>query len=355
MNNTNVKTLTESMENKINEVIQKSDNYLTYNKKENVFYGEIYADYRDELSDGQMADILNSDFPQERMDETIDEMYSSYEWELKNEVIQSVVEEIEEDRDGELGYISFEKYCHKNGLSDDSIAAYKEWGLYCGEITDLIQQYCDEHIYFEYPLQHFLDQEVCIDILVDTGDLNFDYTLNNVYPHYNSDIDEEIDDRASLVWLASTQGYSKEQLEKVLKEELYDGSKFLKSVHEEVLNTSAHMNCLTFLANITLEDAMKLKERIVEDRKLKSESGSWYEPQDRLGIDFITIDKRAECGLFDTWNGGGGLLEIVLEEDIKLPLKYIDSIEVDKSNTRGYGVADVYGLDSSPWRDVVKL
>ena len=114
------------------------------------------------------------------------------------------------------------------------------------------------------------------------------------------------------------------------------------------------MNCLTFLVRMTLEDAMELQERIKEDKKLKSDS-SWYDPKNRLGTDFIAINKRVECGLFDTWNGGGGCLEIELEKDIKLPLKYIDSIEVDKSNTRGYGVADVYGLDSSPWRDVVKL
>ena len=40
-----------------------------------------------------------------------------------------------------------------------------------------------------------------MDVLVDTGDMNYDYTLNAVYPHYNGREDDEIDDKASLVWL----------------------------------------------------------------------------------------------------------------------------------------------------------
>ena len=325
MNNTNTKFLTATMINKIKETIKKSDYYLTYDEKSDCFYGEIYADYRDEFSDENISDILKSNCPQERFNEIMSDSYFDYEWELKADVIQFVINELEDNEE-----------------------------IRCAEITDLIQAYCDEHIYFNYPYQDYLDQEVCIDILVDTGDLNFDYTLNSVYPHYNSNIEDEIDERASLVWLASTQGYSKEQLEKALKEEMYNGSKFLKSVREEILNTLTSMNCLTFLVKMTLRDAIKLQERIKEDRKLKS-NGSWYEPKNRLGTDFITIDKSVECGLFDTWNGSGGCLEIILEKDIQLPLKYIDSIEVDSCNTRGYGIADVYGLDSSPWRDVVKL
>lgn len=353
MKNTNALFLTEAMESLIKKTIKKSDHYLTYDEKSDCFCGEIYADYRDEFLDENMAKILNSDFPQERFYEIMFDSYFDYEWELKADVIQFVINELEDNE--EMGYISFEKYCHENGLSNDSIKAQKEWQLHCTEIAELIQEYCDKNIHFNYPYEHFLNQEVCIDILVDTGDLNFDYTLNSMYPHYNSSKEEDIDEKASLVWLASTQGYDKEQLEKALKEELYSNSKFLKSTREEILNASTYMNCLTFLVRMTLEDAIKLQERIKEDKKLKSESGSWYDPENRLGTDFITIDKRVECGLFDTWNGGGGCLEIILEKDIQLPLKYIDSIEVDKSNTRGYGVADTYGLDSSPWRDVVKL
>ena len=352
MKNTNTNTLTEAMKSLIKETINNSDNYLTYGKKANCFYGEIYADYRDEFSDEDMSKILNSDFPQERFNETLYEMYFDYEWELKVDVIQFVINELEDNE--EIGYVNFKDYCNENSLNDDSIKALSEWQSYNNTITELIQAYCEEHIYFELPYEHYLKQEVCIDILVDTGDLNYDYTLNSMYPHYNSSSEDEIDGQASLAWLSSQQGYNKEHLEKALKEEMYNGSKFLKSVREEVLNASTSMNCLTFLVGMTLEDAIKLQERIKEDKKIKSD-GSWYDPKNRLGTDFITIDKRVECGLFDTWNGGGGCLEIELEKDIKLPLKYIDSIEVDKSNTRGYGVADVYGLDSSPWRDVVKL
>ena len=80
MKNTNTNTLTEAMKSLIKETINNSDNYLTYDEKSDCFYGEIYADYRDEFSDEDMSKILNSDSPQEeRFNETLYDMYVDYE------------------------------------------------------------------------------------------------------------------------------------------------------------------------------------------------------------------------------------------------------------------------------------
>ena len=59
-----------------------------------------------------------------------------------------------------------------------------------------------EHIYASYqervvmglPEKHYLDQEVYVNIFVDSGDGNYDYVCNHVFPAYLSDPEEEIRD-----------------------------------------------------------------------------------------------------------------------------------------------------------------
>lgn len=74
---------------------------------------------------------------------------------------------------------------------------------------DKIREELESMWYFKYPTDEYLEQEVNVDIRIDTGDANYDFTLNAIYPHYNGRKGDDIDDRASLVWLAKTQGYSK--------------------------------------------------------------------------------------------------------------------------------------------------
>ena len=49
---------------------------------------------------------------------------------------------------------------------------------------EFIESWIREHLFFRYPEDHFLKQTVCVNITVDTGDENYDYVLNNLYPHY---------------------------------------------------------------------------------------------------------------------------------------------------------------------------
>ena len=62
--------------------------------------------------------------------------------------------------------------------------------------------------------------------------------------------------------------------------------------------------------------------------------------------------KDAVCGLYDTWNGAGSVLEIDLEKDVVLPLKYVSSSLPDGG--RGWSVANVYGVCSSMWTPTLK-
>ena len=68
---------------------------------------------------------------------------------------------------------------------------------------------------------------------------------------------------------------------------------------------------------------------------------------------YIIIDEKAECGLYDPWSGGGSVLEVQLEKDVRLPIRFIRSATVDGGD--GYSIRDVYGTDASIYReDVVK-
>ena len=61
----------------------------------------------------------------------------------------------------------------------------------------------------------------------------------------------------------------------------------------------------------------------------------------------IAIPKETTCGLFDAWDGAGGLLGIELVRDFHLPKKFIEDIIPD--DALRYGIKDVYGTDETLW------
>lgn len=189
-----------------------------------------------------------------------------------------------------------------------------------------------------------------MDVLVDTGDMNYDYTLNAVYPHYNGREDDEIDDKASLVWLAKTQGYTKEQLQNQLTngEDKLDVKGFLETVYQEVINCSASCPTLIFPIKMTLEQAMKIC-KIINKR---DKNGYKYEPEEREDCGSIIIDKNVDCTLYDYWAGGGGCWGIELEKDVELPIKFIHKAVLDSS--LDYSMKSCYGCTSECWKKALK-
>lgn len=332
-----MKVINREQEIIIKKAIENSRFYLTYDETKDAYFGEIYADYRDTIDPGTVQEILSQGNPKDTFYDKILEWYGDIDFDYRIEVESDVIEYIEEH--------------------------YPDFFEEIDE--DLIKEYVQENVYFEYPYEHYLQQEFCIDIMVDTGDLNYDYILNCIYPHYNAIDMEDVDDNASLIWLAQQQGYTKEAFLKAMEDGHSDYTNrklsFLESAYNELLNSSSHMNCLNFLVKLSLEDILSLKEKINENKKQLKEGCGKYGylyPENRIGEDTITIDKSVECGLFDTWSGGGSLLEIQLEKDVILPLKFIDDIVIDgqRTTSRGYSISDVYGVNSSLWKEnVVKF
>ena len=192
-----------------------------------------------------------------------------------------------------------------------------------------------------------MNQDIPVDILVDTGDLNYDYTLNNFGPHYNARENEPISEESSLLWLARQQGYSKTQLKQAMRERPAEKT-FMQSVYDEIINVGSHMNTLTFLVKMSLEDYFHLTDAIGKER----ERNKSYTLTGRKGRGWILLDKTTTTGLYDPWSGGGSLLEIRLDKDVRLPIRCIETAKHD--GCRGYSIREIYGCSSTLWTETLK-
>ena len=280
-------------------------------------YTEIYADYRDQLDDKTLLKICKSDCPRETFDELMMECYWDTECDYEDELLKKIKEDadISEAINSEL-------------LTED-------------ELTDYLR---DIH-YVKLPDEHYLNQEFCVNILVNAGDLNYDYTLNTPIANWYGQHDKTVDEDSAILWLARQQGYKKSALTKALRDREYGGSKFLQSVLTEVENCSSSMNALTFLVKMTLSEWFNLHEAVAKEEKLNNR----YFPKRSKGRGYLVIDRETSCGLYDPWNGAGGPLEIALDRDVRLPFRMIDSILPDGG--RGYSIDEIYGMMPSVWSD----
>ena len=287
--------------------------------KNGYFEYEIYADYRDRMDAKTAIEILGAEDPEQAFWEKLDEWYMEYEAELRGDLEEKVEERLT-DEDGP----------YPNGLLHSD-----------GDLHDLLL----DMVYFTLPGCHYLGQGFPVNIMVDTGDGNYDYTLNNLYPAYCGYYNEGgIDSKASVAWLAKTQGYTKGTLRKALNEgDMRDPKGFLQSMRVEVANIASHMNTLTFLVELTLEQLIELNRLV----RLQDRNGHFYDATKNPYCGYIVIDKKTMTGLYDPWSGGGSCFEIELEKDVKLPIRFIRSALPDGGD--GYSVGDVYGMCYSAW------
>ena len=309
-------------EERIAEVQERLASFLRdrieYDEKDGTFYCYVYASYDDAFSNKDIEEILLSEDPELRFHEAVEEGYNDYVWELRDEIADTVM----------------------GGLYPSDEAEENE-------IKNFLNDLIWEKVEFVYPYDHYMDQVVNADLMIDTGDGNYDYGCNSVYPHYAGEPGSGIQDEASLVWLAETQGYSKKQLENALDDDdIEKPGKFLESVRQEVANESSLMNCLTFLVKMTVKELIRLNALI----KLQEPDGKhFFDARERPDCGTLKISRRAHPGLYDPWYGAGSLFEIDLEKDIILPIKYIRSCLPDSHFK--WSVYSVYGMMSSAWQE----
>ena len=258
------------------------------------FYTELFADYRDELDKGGLQDIADSDDPWEAFYDWLDSAY--------NEAVDQA-------------WFDLASAC----AEDLEIEHETAWEF----LTEMVE--------VRLPEQHFLDQEIHVDILVDTGDANYDFICNNIAPAWGGCDPDEAHAEASIFWLAGQQGYGMERVTAALKGEETE-SAFLESLVREVENEASSINVLTFLCTMTLGQWIEVRE-------------NWMQASRRGAL---RIEKDAVCGLFDPWSGAGSTLDLELEHDVVLPMELAHEITPDVCLYR-YGVDEVYGLVGKAW------
>ena len=129
------------------------DTLLGYERQEDgTFSCEIYADYRDEMGNKTAIGILQSEDPMQAFWEQLDEWYMDYQGQLEGELEDEIKSKLLAGP-------------YANGIS--------------GEDYDRIHDIIQELVWFKLPEEHFLRQSFYVDIMVDTGDGNYDYTLNS--------------------------------------------------------------------------------------------------------------------------------------------------------------------------------
>ena len=264
---------------------------------------DVYADYRDQLETGSIKEL------QKRLEERGAES-------AKN-IFMDYITETYEDYDLYNGTEDLKCVCQNQGID------YNELD---DDMKDYVNEVFNENVFYNLPYDHYLHQEVCINIVVDAGDANYDFGVNEVYPHYDGDYDElkrhGVPNKSCVAWLAKRQGYSKKELKKALLHDDKVESKFLQSMYEELLNCSSALPQLVFMKKMTIEE--------------------WLELLDKKTI---AISKNTRTGLVDFWNGAGGLLDIELEKDFKFSSKFIHEIQPDVCYS--YGVLRIYVASES--------
>jgi len=274
------------------------------------YESEIYADVHDELESKAIEEIFESENPREKFEDMISEWYLNSEFDIEHEIFDIV----------------------KDNFNDEVN------GIFYDEHKDFIRDWIRGRLSFKYPHAHYLQQDVYVDIITDTGDGNYDYTMNELFGSGYRDKGYEAN--SSVIWLLKQQGYTKRQITNFIKKENFQGSKLLESVYKECLNTSTGMNALSFFVAVTLDEYFDLYNAV--------------ESKDKAARKKLILEKGTPCGLYDPWNGAGSVLEIELEKEVVLPLKFVSSAYPD--GRRGYGIVSIYGYGRSFWKsDCVKI
>lgn len=318
--------------------------YLYAETDDTQFYMDASASYDDVLDYNSLSKIVESEDPEVAY---YDMMDGAWTYAVEDEY-DYMVKEVEND--------------------------LQKAGLDVSELHDEIEDLVRDQLTIRAPYNHYLKQKFKVNLIMDTGDGNSEYTLNAQYPGtaYNAirppqegedgyepyDKENYISAKAGIAWLANTQGYSRKELHEALlndnlltPEKRRGGEKltFLESMRQEMENCGTSMPCVCFLVKMSLEDILRLNMLI----RMQDRNGVFYDATMKPDCGTFHIGKDTVTGLFDCWCGGGSLFEIELEKDIDIPIRFIRSATPDVNDCQGirWCVGDVYGMCGSQWKE----
>lgn len=302
------------MENKVKEFVR---DYYRYSINEDDCI-ERYVDYRDEFPKSDINKILNSSNPQEIYDEIItDWNINADDWYYENDF-----------------WRKFNTFCKENSFDKDEA-----------------RQIVYDNFYWDYP-DYFLNPTVDTVLTIDVGDGNYDFSCHNILNYARDKDCKSLDEKSGLYWLAKQQRRLTLLNKCIAKSDCYsdgdcDESPFVESCITELVNASSSLTHLSFLVKMPLSDAIRIEEYrlyLLENKRYNE-----FYPQDcKENFGYIVLSKETVCGLYDSWHGGGSVLGIELEKDVKIPIHFIESIVDTKE------LQSVYGLTSECWQETVK-
>lgn len=292
---------------------------------------KIDTDYNDRnVAKNVLEDIFESEDPRQAFSDKVYEMEFDYEQYVWDDIVNECKAILNDD---ELEFI------------EDADNEY--------DFMEIIR----DNFHFYYDINDF-NIDINVNIMVDCGNLNSDYTDDDFgyYGHRGN-----IPETSSMLWLATQQGKGEEFKAAVkswyngtteyVERDTYDDP-FIESMIQEVENLPSSIATLTFLVKMSLFDVFDC----IEIQKREYDEKFKYEPQlNENAKSYIEISKKAECGLFNNWDGGGSCLEIKLDKNVELPLKYC-RFAVDGCHLYGrYDVKEVYSLTDDFWKGTVEV
>lgn len=259
---------------------------------------------------------------------------------------------------------------------DDAIWDYeneilKKAGLLGEDIEEEAREYIAENYFIEPPYDHFLNQEIKVNIMLATPEeKNCEYTnireqyLAMVEPDRLTCPEDALKDNTALSWLLKQQGHTMDELQAVVKDydEFFYGEEppavavnedgklkslseridvfnenhnaFLTSVCQELENQTYDMGVVTVLAKMSIKDFIEMQK---EDKE-------------------VTMPKDCMLGIYNPWNGSGSVLEIELEKELVFSADMVRDVQIEGVKPQWeYTVNDTYGLIGSCWKEPKKI
>lgn len=285
-------------------------------QKDGTFVHEMFAERDDFLEPDSIQNFCSKDDPHQAFDEYLERIYADVRMNEQEDIVQSVVTSLEDSH-------------------------------LCENIEDMIRDLLQEIFFWNPPAGHFLEQEVCVSIQVDTGTGHRDF-----YEILN---DGTLAPQAGLLWLSKQQGYSEAELRTVLSAwgDNTTESRFLRSVKREIEKATYNNNVLTFLVRMTVGQLLDLASAV----KLQNRNGKFYDATLIPDCGTITLDAKTQCGLYNPWNGSGGPIDVELEKDVVIPIAYIHDLVLEYNSHRvggPYLMMESFGMSGSAWQDTMK-
>ena len=154
------------------EYLEQSD---AQTESDGQYSDELYFDYNDQSSEKVIAEIIQCTIPRDRFTDTIMDNY-----------LYSILN-LQDNRCD-----NFRTWLIDNrGISEQLIDRWEE----NMSLRDALM----EKYYVNIDFDHFLKQEVKVNLMLDTGDANYDFTSNVFMPHYDGYEGDKIPSESSLV------------------------------------------------------------------------------------------------------------------------------------------------------------